>query len=317
MNKQTIFSILLMTLLLALPSGLQASNPYTNPSSTYALAIPKQVTFCQENIDLRRMDVRERFDRELLAMNFMHSATLQLVKRANRYFPIIEPILKANHIPDDMKYLCCIESSLNPKSVSGTGAAGLWQFMATTAKEYGLQVNSEVDERFHIEKSTVAACQYLKDAYEIYKDWNLVAAAYNAGKRRITTSLEEQQVDDYFDLYLNEESSRYVYRILACKWVMEHLQDYGFYLSESDLYQPIDYRKVVVNKAVASWADFAKAQGCTFKQLKEANLWIKGNVLTNSSGRLYEVKLPANDKALQFDEKNLKTHHQAWIYEGK
>lgn len=290
---------------------------YNNPSTSYALAVPKQVAFCNENIDLRRVDVRERFDRELLAMNYMHSATLQMVKRANRYFPIIEPILKANNIPDDMKYLCCIESSLNPKAVSASGAAGLWQFMSTTAKDYGLQVNNEIDERYHIEKSTVAACQYLKDAYEIYQDWSLVAASYNAGKRRITNALADQHVDNYYDLYLNEETARYVYRILACKWVMENLQDYGFRLRASDLYQPIEYREVVVNTAVADWAAFAKEQGSTYKQLKEANFWIKGYTLTNSAGRIYQVKLPVNDKALHFDEKKLKIHQADWIYEGE
>lgn len=288
---------------------------YGNPTETHAMKVPKQVRFCNQTIDLRRMDVRERFDRELMAMNFMHSATLQMIKRANRYFPVIEPILKANNVPDDMKYLCCIESGMNPKSVSGVGAAGLWQFMSSTAQEYGLQVNSDVDERYHIEKSTVAACQYLKDAYEIYKDWNLVAASYNAGKRRITQELEKQKVDNYFDLYLNEETSRYVYRILACKWVLEHLKDYGFHLEAEDLYQPIAYKTVIVNTAVPDWAAFAVEQGTTYKQLKEANLWIKGNVMLNKAGRLYEVKIPASEKALLFDEKKLKTHQPAWIYE--
>lgn len=293
----------------------KVTSVYGNPTETHAMKVPKQVQFCHESIDLRRMDVRERFDRELMAMNFMHSATLQMIKRANRYFPVIEPILKANNVPDDMKYLCCIESGMNPKSVSSVGAAGLWQFMSSTAQEYGLQVNSDVDERYHIEKSTVAACQYLKDAYEIYKDWNLVAAAYNAGKRRITQELEKQKVDNYFDLYLNEETSRYVYRILACKWVLEHLKDYGFHLNAEDLYQPIAYKKVIVNTAVPDWAAFAVEQGTTYKQLKEANLWIKGNVMLNKAGRLYEVKIPASDKALLFDEKKLKTHQPAWIYE--
>lgn len=293
----------------------KVTSVYGNPTETHAMKVPKQVQFCHESIDLRRMDVRERFDRELMAMNFMHSATLQMIKRANRYFPVIEPILKANNVPDDMKYLCCIESGMNPKSVSSVGAAGLWQFMSSTAQEYGLQVNSDVDERYHIEKSTVAACQYLKDAYEIYKDWNLVAASYNAGKRRITQELEKQKVDNYFDLYLNEETSRYVYRILACKWVLEHLKDYGFHLEAEDLYQPIAYKTVIVNTAVPDWAAFAVEQGTTYKQLKEANLWIKGNVMLNKAGRLYEVKIPASEKALLFDEKKLKTHQPAWIYE--
>lgn len=288
---------------------------YGNPTETHAMKVPKQLQFCNQTIDLRRMDIRERFDRELMAMNYMHSATLQMIKRANRYFPVIEPILKANNVPDDMKYLCCIESGMNPKSVSSVGAAGLWQFMSSTAQEYGLQVNSDVDERYHIEKSTVAACQYLKDAYEIYKDWNLVVASYNAGKRRITQELEKQKVDNYFDLYLNEETSRYVYRILACKWVLEHLKDYGFHLNAEDLYQPIAYKTVIVNTAIPDWAAFAVEQGTTYKQLKEANLWIKGNVMLNKAGRVYEVKIPASEKALLFNEKKLKTHQPAWIYE--
>ncbi len=317
-TKHLLRTLLLTSVLSAFCVSLQAENrKYSNPSETYAMQVPKAVSFCGETINLQRMDIRERFDRELLAMNYMHSGTLQMVKRANRYFPVIEPILKANQIPDDMKYLCCIESSLNPKAVSAAGAAGLWQFIPSTAREYGLQVDSDVDERYHIEKSTVAACQYLKDAYELYRDWSLVAAAYNAGKRRITAELEKQSVDNYFDLYLNEETARYVYRIISCKWVMEHLTDYGFRLTESDLYQPVSYKTITVNTAVPDWAAFAGKHAVTYKQLKEDNLWIKGNAMLNKAGRLYEVKIPADAKALFFDEKKLKTHQPSWIYEGK
>ncbi len=308
--------ISLLLVLSLLLSPLKADD-YTNPTQCQALKVPHHVQFCSQTIDLSYVDRRERFDRELLAMNYMHSATLQMVKRANRYFPIIEPILKTYRIPDDFKYLCCIESSLYERTVSPTGAVGLWQFMPGTAKDYSLQVDNEVDERYHIEKSTIAACQLLRDNYEKFHDWSLAAAAYNAGTKRIRQALEDQRVDNFYDLYLNEETSRYVYRILACKWVMERLTDYGFRLQADDLYQPLDYREYTVKGAVADWAAWAKKRGCTYKQLKDANPWIRDKKLSNPSGRLYKVKLPANDKAMRFDEDKLKTHQPDWIYEGE
>ena len=202
--------------------------PYCVTSPT----VPAQVTFDGETIDLRRYDRRERMDREILAFTYMHSTTMLLIKRANRYFPIIEPILKANGIPDDFKYLMVIESNLNSIARSPAGAAGLWQFMPTTGREFGLEVNENVDERYHIEKATVAACKYFKQAYAKYGDWIAVSAAYNAGQARISSQLEKQLASHAMDLWLVEETSRYMFRLLAAKEIFSNPQRYGFLLKK-------------------------------------------------------------------------------------
>ena len=217
--------------------------PYCVTSPT----VPAQVTFDGETIDLRRYDRRERMDREILAFTYMHSTTMLLIKRANRYFPIIEPILKANGIPDDFKYLMVIESNLNSIARSPAGAAGLWQFMPTTGREFGLEVNENVDERYHIEKATVAACKYFKQAYAKYGDWIAVSAAYNAGQARISSQLEKQLASHAMDLWLVEETSRYMFRLLAAKEIFSNPQRYGFLLKREHLYPPIPYKEVTVS----------------------------------------------------------------------
>lgn len=194
--------------------------PYCVTSPT----VPEQVTFDGETIDLRRYDRRERMDREMMAFTYMHSTTMLLIKRANRYFPIIEPILKANGIPDDFKYLMVIESNLNNIARSPAGAAGLWQFMPATGREFGLEVNENVDERYHIEKATVAACKYFKQAYAKYGDWMAVSAAYNAGQGRISSQLDQQLASHAMDLWLVEETSRYMFRLLAVKEIFKNPQ---------------------------------------------------------------------------------------------
>lgn len=181
------------------------------------ITVPKSVEFCGIPIDLTRFDRHERMDRELMAFTYMHSTSLQIIKRANRYFPVVEPILKENGIPDDFKYLMAIESNVNPLARSGAGAAGLWQFMQGTAREFGLEVNHHVDERYHVEKSTQAACRYLKQAYARFGNWETVAASYNAGQGRITREQDKQFTENALDLHLVEETARYVYRILAVK----------------------------------------------------------------------------------------------------
>ena len=179
--------------------------------------VPESIMFCGKKIDLTRFDRHERMDRELLAFAYMHSTSLQTIKRANRYFPIVEPILKEHGIPDDFKYLMAIESNCSPLARSHAGASGLWQFMQTTGREYGLEVNKNIDERYHVEKSTVAACKYIKAAYKKYNDWIAVAASYNGGQAHIAGQMEKQQVDETLDLHLVEETARYVYRIIAAK----------------------------------------------------------------------------------------------------
>ncbi|MDD6357517.1 MAG: lytic transglycosylase domain-containing protein [Bacteroidales bacterium] len=265
---------------------------HQTPQQVYAPPIPDYVVFAGDTINLCRYDLRERFDREILAFSYMHSTTFLLIKRARIYFPVIEPLLDADTVPDDFKYLALIESYFNPRVVSPAKAAGIWQFMASTAEHYGLEVNEQVDERFNIEKSTHAACLYLKHAYSLYNDWVTAAASYNVGTRRISKELEEQRVSSALDLYLNEETSRYVFRILAAKAIIENPQRYGFNLLDSDYYQPVQTRVVEVNGPVENWADWAIENGTTYARLKDFNLWIRDRKLDNPKGKTYQVKIP-------------------------
>lgn len=268
--------------------SVKSEVPYcvTSPS------VPDKITFAGQAIDLLRYDHRERMDRELMSFTYMHSTTMLMVKRANRYFPVIEPILKANGLPDDFKYLAVIESNLNPLAKSPAGAAGLWQFMSATGREFGLEVNSNIDERYHIEKETKAACKYLKDAYQKYGNWLCVAAAYNAGQGRISTQLQKQMVDQAVDLWLVEETSRYMFRLLAAKAVISNPQQYGFLLKREHLYPPIPYTEVTVTTGIGNLAQFAKDKGITYAQLKDANPWLRDTSLMNKSGRTYILKIP-------------------------
>lgn len=257
--------------------------------------VPTSVIFCGKKIDLTRFDRYERMDRELLAFTYMHSTSIQMIKRANRYFPIVEPILKEHGIPEDFKYLMVIESSCNPLARSVAGAAGLWQFMQATGREYGLEVNKNIDERYHVEKSTIAACQYLKEAYEKYQDWTAVAASYNAGQARITNQLEKQQVDDILDLHLVEETARYVYRIIAAKIMFSNPASFGFHLKTSDLYMPIPYKEITVTTGITDLASWAKKQGTTYALLKNLNPWLRDHFLQNVSKRTYVLKIPLKE----------------------
>ena len=282
--------------------------PYCVTSPT----VPAQVTFDGETIDLRRYDRRERMDREILAFTYMHSTTMLLIKRANRYFPIIEPILKANGIPDDFKYLMVIESNLNSTARSPAGAAGLWQFMPTTGREFGLEVNENVDERYHIEKATVAACKYFKQAYAKYGDWIAVSAAYNAGQARISSQLEKQLASHAMDLWLVEETSRYMFRLLAAKAVISNPQRYGFLLKREHLYPAIPYTEVTVTTGIDNLAQFAKNKGITYAQLKDANPWLRDTSLMNKSGRTYILKIPTQ-AGMHYDPKKTVPYNKNWV----
>ncbi|MFT7086384.1 MAG: hypothetical protein ACJAV5_002112 [Vicingaceae bacterium] len=259
----------------------------------FSLRPPAEIQFAGAKVPLVEPEVYERLDREIHSNTYFHSNTILYFKKANRWFPVIEPILKENGIPDDFKYLALIESGLQ-NIVSPAGAAGYWQFMAATGKEYGLEINGEVDERYHIEKATKAACQYLKDSYELYGDWALVAASYNAGKGRISNELDRQQAKNYFDLLLVEETGRYVFRILAVKNIFENPKKYGFNIRKADLYSTLDYRTVVVDSTVASFADFSKQHNISYKILKHFNPWLRESYLKNTSQTSYEIKLPTN-----------------------
>lgn len=259
----------------------------------FSLSPPKEISFAGQSVPLSEPEVYERLDREIHTNTYFHSNTILYFKKANRWFPIIEPILAANNIPDDFKYLALIESGLQ-NVVSPAGAAGYWQFLKTTGQEYGLQINGEIDERYHMEKSTQAACDYLNDAYEKYGDWALVAASYNVGMARITKELERQKVSSYYDLLLNTETGRYVFRMLAVKHILENPSRYGFNIRKSDLYEPLDFKIVKVDTAVADFADFAKEHNVTYKILKHFNPWLRDSYLSNSARTVYEVKLPTD-----------------------
>lgn len=266
---------------------------YMNKYNVYALKTPNKLFFAEEEVPLYRWDVKESLDRELLVNTYWQSQTLLFLKRANRYFPIIEPILKEQGIPDDFKYLALIESGLIPTVVSPAGAVGFWQFMAPTAKDYKLEVNKEVDERYNIEKSTYAACKYLKDSYKKFGTWALVAASYNAGRSHIHSQMKLQDAGTYYDLLLGEEPARYLFRIVAAKLIMESPQNFGFKFRDSDLYPNIPIRKVKINTGVKDFAGFAKENGVNYKILKFFNPWLRKPYLTNKYKKEYEITLPA------------------------
>ncbi len=259
----------------------------------FSLSPPLQIKFAGSQVPLEDPEVYERLDREIHANAYFHSNTILYFKRSNRWFPVIEPILKENNIPDDFKYLALIESGFQ-NVVSPAGATGYWQFLEETAKENGLRVNNEIDERYHVEKATEAACKYLNDSYEIYKDWALVAASYNVGKARISRELLRQKTDNYYDLLLNEETGRYVFRLLAVKHILQNAADYGFNIRKKDLYQPLVYTEVTVDSSIEDFADFAHEYNISYKTLKYFNPWLRQEYLKNTSKVIYSIKIPTN-----------------------
>jgi len=278
----------------------------------YSFPIPSGIEFAGQTIPLERYDMRERFDREQIVIAFNHSVSLLIIKRANRYFPIIEPILKQNGIPDDFKYLAVIESNLDLRALSKAQAAGLWQLMPETAQQFGLEVNDEVDERFHIEKSTVAACKFFKSAFAKYKNWTTVAASYNAGMGRISKEKENQQVEDSFDMLLTSESSRYVFRILAMKQFLENPKAFGYTIAHDQFYQTISTKEISVKGPVADWTVWAAQHGISYLQLKDFNVWLRDRKLTNPTRKEYSIQLPEKDD-LKFNANKIKIHNPIWV----
>ena len=252
---------------------------------------PTSVDFSGEKAPLQISDVRERLDRELLVNANLHSATILIMKRANRAFPVIEPILKQYGVPDDFKYLAVIESALT-NAVSAAGAKGVWQFMPETAKEKGMEVNDVVDERYHLQKSTEGACKYLVKAKEKLGSWTLAAASYNGGMGGLSRKLEEQKVSSYYDLMLTDETYRYVFRILALKEIMKNPTLYGFDLSKDDLYENIPTKKIEIDSSITDLATFAKAQGINYKILKIHNPWLRDKKLDNPTKKKYQIEIP-------------------------
>lgn len=274
--------------------------------------IPDRFVIAGDTIDLRSYENRERFDRELLAFTYSHTNTLLSIKRANRYFPVIERILKENGIPDDMKYLAVVESYLYPTARSGAGAAGMWQFMESTGKEYDLQVDKNVDQRLDIVKSTEAACRYMKQAYSRFGDWLAVAASYNAGQGRIKGFREKHLSDVATHWWMSEETTRYIFRLMAVKMIFSDPKAYGFVIRESQLYPPLVYREVKVNRDIDDLALFAKQQGVTYYQFKDANPWLRQGNLKCRKGAEYVLKIPTAE-SMRYDPDTVKAHCKTWI----
>ncbi len=265
--------------------------PKSNDYNVYSLEMPKGLNFAGEPVPVHNPDIYERMDRELLVNTYWQSNGLLIFKRAQKYFPIIEPILKKNGVPDDFKYLAVIESGLT-NAVSPAGATGVWQIMKATGKENGLEVNDNVDERYHLEKATEVACDYLKKAKENLGSWTLAAAAYNAGNSGVSRRLQEQDVTGYYDLLLGEETGRYVFRIVALKEILSNPNKYGFNLNKNDLYKTVPTYKVQVDTTVNDFAQFAKQLGVNYKILKLHNPWLREKQLKNTSKKLYQIDIP-------------------------
>lgn len=255
--------------------------------------IPEYCIFAGDTIRFDNDDMRERLDRELIAFTFSHSTSILMLKRAPKYFPIVEPVIRSYGMPDDIKYLMVIESNLDPRAVSTAGAAGLWQFTEATGRQYGLEVNSNIDERYNIEKATAAALKYLKAAYGKYGDWLTVAASYNAGQNRISSEIVKQREGKAVDLLLPNETSRYIFRLLAAKMMFENPQAFGFTLSPDELYRPTPVRqKVETTDEIPNLVDFAEKYGTSYYELKNANPWLREDKLKNSSHRQYIITIP-------------------------
>lgn len=254
--------------------------------------LPGGMELAGEKVPMERQDVQEAMRRELIVNTYLHSHTIQILKNAPRVFSVIEPILKEYGIPEDFKYLAVIESRLEPLIVSPAGAVGIWQIMKNTAQELGLEVNNEVDERYHLEKATIAAAKYLKKAYDKFGSWTLAAAAYNGGTNMISKQMDIQQQKDYYSLLLGEETERYVFRILALKQIMTHPQKYNFEVTETYPLEKVE--KMEVKGSIKNWAEFAKEHGITYKTLKRFNPWLRKNNLRNARHKTYEINIPVN-----------------------
>ena len=290
-----LFSIAAFMLLLFLRAADDPEDgkesPAGSPSPVTSVPIPDELYFAGERVPLENFDVLESLDQELLINTYWQSHTMLLIKRANRYFPVIENILREHGIPTDFKYLPVAESDLM-NLVSPANAVGFWQIRKATAVEMGLEVNDEVDERYHLEKSTEAACDFLRQSYNLYGSWTMAAASYNVGRRGLNEQIERQNQDYYYDLLLNLETGRYVYRLLALKVIMENPELYGFIIDSTELYPPIPTHTVEVDTPVDDFAEFARAHSINYKVLKIFNPWLRDNRLSNPRRKTYYIAIP-------------------------
>ncbi|MDR0766276.1 MAG: lytic transglycosylase domain-containing protein [Odoribacteraceae bacterium] len=270
----------------------EASAPASLAGDVY---FPERLALAGEEAPLWRQDVAESLRRELIVNTYFHSHTIQLLKNVPRYFARIEPILREEGVPDDFKYLAVVESALNPLAVSRAGAVGLWQFLKSSAREHGLEVNDEVDERYHLEKATRAACSYLKKARERFGSWSMAAAAYNTGEKNIARQVELQQETGYYDLLLAEETNRYVFRLLALKQIIEHPTLYGFRVPVE--YPAEEFEEHEINCSIDNLATFAREKGISYKTLKRFNPWLRASSVSVPPGKVYRVAIPKNKNA--------------------
>ncbi|MCH3924708.1 MAG: lytic transglycosylase domain-containing protein [Bacteroidales bacterium] len=260
----------------------------------FSAYIPDKVSFCGEEVPMDNVFVRESLDRELTYLTYQHASTFIVLKRAFRYFPEIEPILRENNVPEDLKFLAVAESALN-NAVSPVKAEGFWQFMPVTAREFGLTVNDEYDERYDVKKSTFAACKYLRGGYSRLKDWALTCASYNCGERGVKDRMEEQSCDNYWSLQLNSETARYVYRIIAYKIIMENPKLYGFYIRKLDCYQPLNYTTITIDSSINNFYSFCKQINIPYKYFRFANPELQAKKLTNKEKKQYTLKIPTQE----------------------
>jgi len=304
--KHTIFTVVIIGVVAFVLVGLRSSafnngacssDTYNGSDSVrvqnpvYQVPIPKVLSFADERVPLEYCDVRESLDRELQVNSYWHSQTVLLLKRAHRFFPIIEPILKEYNIPNDFIYLAVAESALT-QAVSPSKAVGFWQILEGTAKELDLEVNAEVDERYHIEKSTRAACVFLQKSFNRYGNWTLAAASYNFGRTGIVRQMDRQVSTNYYDMVLGEETGRYIFRILALKLIFANPEQYGFFLEPQEFYPPLEFFEVQVDTAVTDFANFASEFNTNYKLLKLYNPWLRENYLTNKKNKRYSIKIP-------------------------
>lgn len=276
-------------------------------------SVPEYVMFAGQKIRFDRADLRERMDRELVAFTYSHNMSTLMIKRANRLFPQIEPILKRMGIPDDLKYLMVIESNLDPQAVSGAGAAGLWQFTQGTGREYGLEVNDNIDERYNTVKATEAACRFLLKAYGKYQNWMTVAASYNGGQQGMDRRIELQHQTNAMDMWLVDETSRYMFRILAAKMMFENPALFGFKFKREDLYPYIPIKEQIkITDPIDDLVQFAEEHNISYADLKRANLWLRESKLNNKTHRTYYIDIP-DVKAQYYNPSKTKVHNPAWV----
>ncbi len=302
-KRETIFSIFVLagTIIIIL-SVAQGFNVLKDNSSGKVLSdtvysnkpykLPANVTFAGEKMPLENFDTRESLERELLTGAYRHSSTILIIKRANRYLPVIEKILKKNDIPDDFKYLAAAESEYS-NMISPAGATGFWQIMQETGKEQGMEINNVIDERYDIEKSTQFACDYFRKSFEKYGNWTLAAASYNGGRAALDEQIDIQHQNNYYDLLLTEETARYIFRAVAYKLIISDPESYGFTISKEELYPELEYFEVKVDTAIANFSGFADQFGTNYKLLKFLNPWLRKPYLTPKPGKTYLIKIPS------------------------